>query len=125
MQIFFSERYTYENNLLFLIHFSTLKRSSKIDLQELVTWKKFKSKIINFKMAPVRLIFSTNIYSINGIKYIDKNFFIKIESRSKKTSSSCKKTTKVSKKKKLNLKFTIDCTHPVEDGILDMVSFVS
>jgi len=23
----------------------------------------------------------------------------------------------------LNLKFTIDCAHPVEDGILDMVSF--
>jgi len=35
------------------------------------------------------------------------------------------KKVKTVKKKKLNLKFTIDCAHPVEDGILDMVSFVS
>jgi len=33
------------------------------------------------------------------------------------------KKVKTVKKKKLNLKFTIDCTHPVEDGIMDMVSF--
>jgi len=30
---------------------------------------------------------------------------------------------KTAKKKKLNLKFTIDCSHPVEDSILDMASF--
>ena len=29
------------------------------------------------------------------------------------------------KKKKVTLKFTIDCTHPVEDGIMDSASFVS
>ena len=29
------------------------------------------------------------------------------------------------KKKKLNLKFTIDCTHPVEDGIMNPADFVS
>lgn len=28
------------------------------------------------------------------------------------------------KKKKLNLKFTIDCTHPVEDGIMNPADFV-
>merc|ERR1712007_333141 len=27
------------------------------------------------------------------------------------------------KKKKLNLKFTIDCTHPVEDGIMNPADF--
>jgi len=34
-----------------------------------------------------------------------------------------KPKSKTAKKKKLNLKFQIDCTHPVEDGILDMTSF--
>lgn len=29
------------------------------------------------------------------------------------------------KKKKINLKFTVDCTHPVEDNIMDVSSFVS
>ena len=29
------------------------------------------------------------------------------------------------KGKKLNLKFTIDCTHPVEDGIMNASAFVS
>lgn len=29
------------------------------------------------------------------------------------------------KKKKINLKFTVDCTHPVEDNIMDVASFVS
>ncbi|CAH1259407.1 RPL22 [Branchiostoma lanceolatum] len=29
------------------------------------------------------------------------------------------------KKKKMLLKFTIDCTHPVEDGIMDASNFVS
>ena len=29
------------------------------------------------------------------------------------------------KGKKLNLKFTIDCTHPVEDGIMNASDFVS
>ena len=28
-------------------------------------------------------------------------------------------------KKKPSLKFTIDCTHPVEDGIFDVADFVS
>lgn len=28
-------------------------------------------------------------------------------------------------KKKVSLKFTIDCTHPVEDNIMDVASFVS
>lgn len=28
-------------------------------------------------------------------------------------------------KKKVALKFTIDCTHPVEDNIMDVASFVS
>ena len=28
------------------------------------------------------------------------------------------------KKKKLNLKFFIDCTHPVEDGIMNPADFV-
>ncbi|KAK2701945.1 hypothetical protein QYM36_019409 [Artemia franciscana] len=32
---------------------------------------------------------------------------------------------KGAKKKKLNLKFTIDSTHPCEDGIMDIDSFVS
>jgi Ribosomal L22e protein family len=30
-----------------------------------------------------------------------------------------------SKKKKTTLKYTIDCTHPVEDGIMDPSNFVS
>lgn len=29
------------------------------------------------------------------------------------------------KKKKQALKFTLDCTHPVEDGIMDAANFVS
>lgn len=29
------------------------------------------------------------------------------------------------KKKKQVLKFTLDCTHPVEDGIMDAANFVS
>ena len=29
------------------------------------------------------------------------------------------------KKKKTALKYTVDCTHPVEDGIMDCASFVS
>jgi len=29
------------------------------------------------------------------------------------------------KKKKTTLKYTVDCTHPVEDGIMDCTSFVS
>lgn len=29
------------------------------------------------------------------------------------------------KKKKQTLKFTLDCTHPVEDGIMDAANFVS
>lgn len=29
------------------------------------------------------------------------------------------------KKKKVSLKFTIDCTHPVEDSIMDLGDFVS
>ena len=28
------------------------------------------------------------------------------------------------KKKKQTLRYTIDCTHPVEDGIMDVASFV-
>ncbi|CAF0711646.1 unnamed protein product [Brachionus calyciflorus] len=40
-----------------------------------------------------------------------------------KQQPKVKKVQKSQKKKKLNLRFTIDCTHPVEDGILDMVSF--
>ena len=34
-----------------------------------------------------------------------------------------KNQSKSGKKKKLTLRFTIDCTHPVEDGILDMAGF--
>lgn len=30
-----------------------------------------------------------------------------------------------SKKKKSTLKYTIDCTHPVEDGIMDPANFVN
>lgn len=29
------------------------------------------------------------------------------------------------KKKKISLKFTVDCTHPVEDNIMDVANFVS
>ena len=29
------------------------------------------------------------------------------------------------KKKKIALRFTVDCTHPVEDGIMDVTNFVS
>ncbi len=29
------------------------------------------------------------------------------------------------KKKKLTLKFSVDCTHPAEDGIMDTANFVS
>lgn len=35
------------------------------------------------------------------------------------------KKSKQSGKKKLALKFVIDCTHPVEDGILEVADFVS
>ena len=28
-------------------------------------------------------------------------------------------------KKKVSLKFTIDCTHPAEDNIMDVANFVS
>uniref|UniRef100_A0A5S6KB27 Large ribosomal subunit protein eL22 n=1 Tax=Xenopus tropicalis TaxID=8364 RepID=A0A5S6KB27_XENTR len=34
-----------------------------------------------------------------------------------------KTVTKGSKKKKQLLKFTLDCTHPVEDGIMDAANF--
>ena len=34
-------------------------------------------------------------------------------------------TGKGGKKKKQVLKFTLDCTHPVEDGIMDAANFVS
>ncbi|CAJ0945736.1 unnamed protein product [Ranitomeya imitator] len=34
-----------------------------------------------------------------------------------------KPATKGSKKKKQLLKFTLDCTHPVEDGIMDAANF--
>lgn len=33
--------------------------------------------------------------------------------------------SKGGKKKKQVLKFTLDCTHPVEDGIMDAANFVS
>lgn len=36
-----------------------------------------------------------------------------------------KKTKTGGKKKKQALKFTLDCTHPVEDGIMDAANFVS
>lgn len=36
-----------------------------------------------------------------------------------------KLATKGGKKKKQVLKFTLDCTHPVEDGIMDAANFVS
>lgn len=36
-----------------------------------------------------------------------------------------KQVTKGGKKKKQVLKFTLDCTHPVEDGIMDAANFVS
>ena len=32
---------------------------------------------------------------------------------------------KKQQKKKTQLKFTVDCTHPVEDGIMDVANFVS
>ncbi|KAG9337692.1 hypothetical protein JZ751_028342 [Albula glossodonta] len=35
-----------------------------------------------------------------------------------------KQSTKGGKKKKQVLKFTLDCTHPVEDGIMDAANFV-
>ena len=52
----------------------------------------------------------------------------KVDTAKKATAPGAKKAVtkkgpKSAKKKKLTLKFTIDCTHPVEDGILDMVSF--
>lgn len=36
-----------------------------------------------------------------------------------------KPAAKGGKKKKQVLKFTLDCTHPVEDGIMDAANFVS
>lgn len=36
-----------------------------------------------------------------------------------------KSSAKTAKKKKINLRYVIDCTHPVEDGILDLEGFVS
>jgi len=39
--------------------------------------------------------------------------------------SQKKQVTKGGKKKKQVLKFTLDCTHPVEDGIMDAANFVS
>ncbi len=70
-------------------------------------------------MAPVKLIF---------VKYFIRLKFNNILNLQKVAAAAPAKNVKkvkVVKKKKLNLKFTIDCTHPVEDGILDMVSFVS
>lgn len=41
------------------------------------------------------------------------------------TKGKSGKQARGGKKKKTTLKFTVDCTHPVEDGILDPSSFVS
>ncbi len=47
------------------------------------------------------------------------------QNKKDKAVKAALKNQKGGKKKKINLKFTIDCTHPAEDGIFDMVSFVS
>ena len=39
--------------------------------------------------------------------------------------SEKKKSKKKQSRKKIQLKFTVDCTHPVEDGIMDAATFVS
>ncbi len=36
-----------------------------------------------------------------------------------------KKATKGGRKKKVTLRFVLDCTHPCEDNILDVADFVS
>ena len=42
-----------------------------------------------------------------------------------KTAGKAKQAKKGKKGKKVTEKFYIDCTHPVEDGIMDSASFVS
>lgn len=41
-----------------------------------------------------------------------------------RTQKLKKQTAKGGKKKKQVQKFTLDCTHPVEDGIMDAANFV-
>jgi Ribosomal L22e protein family len=43
----------------------------------------------------------------------------------KATPKGVAKGSAGSKKKKSTQKYTIDCTHPVEDGIMDPANFVS
>lgn len=50
-------------------------------------------------------------------------FLIGCQSYLQKKQST--KGSKGGKKKKQVLKFTLDCTHPVEDGIMDAANFVS
>jgi len=47
----------------------------------------------------------------------------KIKIDTKPQSKNIIKGKNVKKRKKINLKFTVDCTHPVEDNIMDVASF--
>ncbi len=49
-----------------------------------------------------------------------------VDALQKKSNKSIPvKGGKGKKKKKQVLKFTVDCSHPVEDGIMDCANFVS
>ena len=45
--------------------------------------------------------------------------------QTKATKRPGKQQSGKGKKKKTTLRFQIDCTHPVEDGIMDVANFVS
>lgn len=50
---------------------------------------------------------------------------VKAKKETPKKLESLKVKGKGYRGKKLNLKFVIDCTHPVEDGIMNAADFVS
>jgi hypothetical protein len=74
------------------------------------------------EMAPVRVYPCNNPESFAYAQTFFRLQKAKTVVKANKTKSTINKQNK---KKKSTLKFSIDCAHPVEDGILDMVSFVS
>ena len=60
------------------------------------------------------------------VKYIEAVSGMFVDALQKKSNKSIPvKGGKGKKKKKQVLKFTVDCSHPVEDGIMDCANFVS
>lgn len=60
------------------------------------------------------------------VKLIDFNcIFQKVTSAKPSAKKPSLSAMKGRKKKKEIIKYTIDCTHPVEDGIMDIAAFVS